>query len=778
MKTRNEKLQVSVLSLAVQSALAAMFTMPMMAMAADDEVSVLTRPTSSIEVGVANVSQKSAKFGEYNGLNDSGAVAIGNFNIGGGSAYDAYEGGNGTLRWDINGRDLGTTSREFGASVSNQGRWDLNIGYDELRHNVSDTYQTPLQGSMGGNNFTLPTNFGQINGATGQPSARVLTANQLSAFHTEEVGTTRKNTSFGAGFHFSPQLTLRFDYNHLDQSGAKLIGTGSQGGINLTGGSTGRAEAVNILMNPTNYTTDTFNLALNWVGEKGFLTGGYYGSIFRDGYNSVSWQNAMTSGASGCVGTACYTNNTMSTAPDNSFHQLNLSGGYNFSSSTKLVGGLSYARNRQNEAFGPTASLQANGSTYNMMQAGGLPQSSLDGSVVTTHANVKLTNQTTKDLMLSAGFKYNERDNQTSSNTYRYLDLGATGYTGVNTPYSNKKAQLELAGDYRLSKTQSLRLAYEHEYIKRWCNNVVGGAQCLASPSSDEDKIGLTYRLKAGDSVKLNVGYAYADRRTDLTQNYLANTGSYAVTAPVVLAGNNHTALNGGDYAGFVAHPYASRKQNIVKGGVNWQATEQLDLGLTGRFSKDEYEAALGVQDGQTVSLNLDATYSYSENGSVSAYASWQQSERDLRAQGAGGVANIWSNQLKQDSTSVGLNTKHAFMGGKLEMLGDLSYSLDKSHYATQVPYLSTCSAPGTLTCGDTPDIKTKLVAFKLTGSYKVDKHSRIALVYLYQNLKSDDFYYNGYQYGYTPNRVVPTNEQSPNYSVNFLGVSYAYSFQ
>jgi len=775
MKTRNEKLQVSVLSLAVQSALAAMFTMPMMAMAADDEVSVLTRPTSSIEVGVANVSQKSAKFGEYNGLNDSGTVAIGNFNIGGGSAYDAYEGGNGTLRWDINGRDLGTTSREFGASVSNQGRWDLNIGYDELRHNVSDTYQTPLQGSMGGNNFTLPANFGQINGAA--PAARVLTANQLGAFHTEEVGTTRKNTSFGAGFHFSPQLTLRFDYNHLDQTGAKLIGTGAQGGITI-GTSSGRAEAVNILMNPTNYTTDTFNLALNWVGEKGFLTGGYYGSIFRDGYNSVSWQNAMTTAASGCVGTACYTNNTMSTAPDNSFHQLNLSGGYNFSSSTKLVGGLSYARNRQNEAFGPTASLQANGSTYNMMQAGGLPQSSLDGSVVTTHANVKLTNQTTKDLMLSAGFKYNERDNQTSSNTYRYLDLGNGAYTGVNTPYSNKKAQLELAGDYRLSKTQSLRLAYEHEYIKRWCNNVVGGAQCLASPSSDEDKIGLTYRLKASDSVKLNVGYAYADRRTDLTQNYLANTGNYAVTAPVVLAGNNHTALNGGDYAGFVAHPYASRKQNIVKGGVNWQATEQLDLGLTGRFSKDEYEAALGVQDGQTVSLNLDATYSYSENGSVSAYASWQQSERDLRAQGAGGIANIWSNQLKQDSTSVGLNTKHAFMGGKLEMLGDLSYSLDKSHYATQVPYLSTCSAPGTLTCGDTPDIKTKLVAFKLTGSYKVDKHSRIALVYLYQNLKSDDFYYNGYQYGYTPNRVVPTNEQSPNYSVNFLGVSYAYSFQ
>ena len=102
----------------------------------------------------------------------------------------------------------------------------------------------------------MPTNFGTINAAVGQPSARVLTATQLGAFHTEEVGTTRKNASFGAGYTFSQELSLQFDYNHLVQSGAKLIGTGSQGGINLTGGSTGRAEGNNIIMNPTNYQTD------------------------------------------------------------------------------------------------------------------------------------------------------------------------------------------------------------------------------------------------------------------------------------------------------------------------------------------------------------------------------------------------------------------------------------------------------------------------------------------------------------------------------------------
>lgn len=769
MKTINEKMKVSILALAVQGALAAMFALPLVAHAADaadDESAALKRPTNSVEIGVAHVSEKSAKFGEYTGLNDSGASFVGNFDIRGGNAYD---GSGGTTRWEVGGNDLGTTSRSLGGSVSNQGQWNLNIGYDELRHNITDSYQTPQQGSMGGNVFTLPENFGTINGAA-SPSTRSLTANQLGAFHTEEVGTTRKNTSFGAGYIFSPRLSLQFDYNHLDQSGAKLIGTGSQGGINLTGGSTGRAEANNIIMNPTSYKTDSINLALNWAGDKGHLTGGYYGSIFRDDYNSLSWQNALASGASACVGAGCFVTNSMSTAPDNSFHQLNLTGGYAFSPTTKLAGGFSYGRNTQNDGYAPTSIMQASGTPYDMMQAGGLPQSSLNGLVKTTHADLKLTNQTTKDLVLSAGLKYNERDNRTPSNTYLYKNLGNANYTGVNTPYSNKKTQLELAADYRLAKGQNLRLAYEREDIKRWCNDVVGGAQCVASPSGDEDKLGLTYRLKAREDVSFNAGYSYAKRNADFDHAFAANTGTYP-------------QVNGGDRLGYVAYPYATRKQDLVKAGVNWQATEKLDLGLNGRYVNDDYDAVLGVQDGRSVSINLDATYSYNENSSVSAYASWQNGERNLR-NGLDGTATlaptkVWTNQLKDDGNAIGLTTKHrGLMGGKLEIMGDVSYSLDKSSYSTQVPYLATCGAANTLTCGDLPDIKSELLTLKLTGNYQVNKSGKVALGYIYQKLNSSDYFYNGEQYGYTSNRVIPTNLQAPNYAVNVVTATYIYTFR
>lgn len=775
MRIRNEKMRTSVLGLAVQGALAAMCAVPMLAYAdaSADAVAAIRRPTNSVEVGIENVSKSSAKFGEYNGLNKSGTEFIGNFSVRGG---DAYEGGNGTLRWGVTGTDIGTTSRELGATVGNQGRWNLNIGHDELRHNMADTYQTPQQGSMGGNAFTLPANFGAFDAATA-PGVRVLNATQLGAFHTEEVGTTRKNTSFGAGFNFSPQLSFKFDYNHLAQSGAKLMASAAHGAAATTG--TWRAEAVSILMNPTNYKTDTFNLALNWVGDKGHLTGAYSASIFKDGYDNLSWDNPMLSAASTAGGAGpLYQRITMSTAPSNQLHQLNLSGGYAFSSATKLTGGLSYGRNTQNDSF-----------------LSGLPeivlpaQSSLNGRVITKHADLKLTNQTTKDLKLTASFKHNERDNRTPGGVYQYYAINNLTVidTARNTPYSNKKTELGLSGEYRIDKLQSIALAYDMEKISRWCNNYAIAGSCIVATGNSEDKLGIKYKLKASNDVKLNAGYSYARRK--VTEDLNAVT---ALSGLDGVAGVGPLDVNAQNYPGYTPMTFAGRKQDMLKLGVNWQASEKLELAAEGRYAKDKFDPILGVQYSKSSGINLDATYAYSENATVSAYASWRNSKKDMRI-GATGLGadntattyaglvaptNIWTNQLTEDGNDIGLTTKHKLMGGKLELTGDLSYSFDKSRYSTQVPYLATCGIATTFTCGDLPDIKATLISLKLTGIYSLDKSSRIAIGYRYQQLKSDDYQYNAYQYGYSSLRLMPTNQVASNYSQNVVAVSYMYDFK
>ena len=144
-----------------------------------------------------------------------------------------------------------------------------------------------------------------------------------------------------------------------------------------------------------------------------------------------------------------------------------------------------------------------------------------------------------------------------------------------------------------------------------------------------------------------------------------------------------------------------------------------------------------------------------------------------------------WSNSLKDTDTTIGLNLKQGgLMAGKLELVGDLTYSLGKTGYNTFLNYNTTttggltCADPTIFTCVALPDIRSAMIQFKLNGTYKLDKNSKLALGYLYRRLNADDFYYNGLVNGFTPQSVLPTNQTAPSYAVNLVFASYIYSFK
>jgi MtrB/PioB family decaheme-associated outer membrane protein len=413
-----------------------------------------------------------------------------------------------------------------------------------------------------------------------------------------------------------------------------------------------------------------------------------------------------------------------------------------------------------------------------------LPSGSLNGLVITKHADLKLTNQTSKDLLLSAGVKYNERDNQTPSNVFdSFASIAGDPWGPVaNAPVSNKKLQVELDGSYRIDKKQTLRLSYAYDDVKRWCNNALANnfqssdvltnvpnyyttTACVQSPQSRENKLAANYRLKAGQGVNFTAGYSYAKRRADFNTSYYN---------PM------QTSAEGLQNFGFVPYFDASRRDQIVKSGLNWQANDRFNLGLTGRFIDTKYDSTLGVQKGHGLALNLDAAYNYAAGGVVSAYLSGQRRQRDLlsSADKSPLVApgNLWSNHLDEDSNTLGITAKHrGLMGGRLDLTGDLSYSLSKTTYSTQLQDPTQCTD---INCGDLPVIKNEVLRLKFTGVYHVDKASKVALSGLYQKLKSDDYYYSAYQLGYTDVTVLPTNQLAPNHSVTAAGISYIYSFR
>lgn len=739
MTNGNKALQLSRLTLAVTCAMLAM-----QARADNDEELALKLPANWISVGGSHVSQPSGKFGEYNGLYRDRSYLDLNFAIRGGSGYQRNEVGE-TLRWSAFGSDLGLDSRSLGAAVSNQGKWNIGAGYDALTHYTSNAYQTPYVGA-GSNTLLLPAGFGTA------ANTNSLSATQLAAFHPQDVRTKRENSSLFGAIYLTPHLSVNLDFNHLDQSGSKLMAFGAASKV---GGAT--AQAISVLPMPTKYQTDTVTLGMNWSGEKGRLGASYYGSFFKDSYDRVSYQTfAGTSGMQ-----------TLPTAPSNELHQLNLDGNYAFTQKTRLVGGFSYGRNTQNAPFAVDAGL---------LNAP-LPATSLNGLVITRNANVKLTDQSIKDLTLSAGFKYNERDNRTQSYIYQFSAINATDTAAYpNTPLSTKKFQYELAGDYRLSGTQSARMAYLYDDMRRQCKQYAvsatypQGINCVVATKTVEDKIETGYRLKATEDLDLRVSYAYGHRATD--------SDRYAKAAFSGNANGLGAGVNGADMYGYYPFFDASRIEQVFKGSSNWQATEQLSFSLGGRYMVDSYDdSTYGVQHGYGWSANLDTSYAFNDKASVSMYLTQQYRRRDLLTLNAF-PSNAWTNALQDQDTTIGLGFKQeGLLAGKLDLSSNLDYISGRTSYNTQVPYLATCGSPATLTCGELPDIKSRTLQLKLTGSYKLDRHSQFVVQYVYANMHSTDYLYNTYQYGYTANTVMPTNEQAARYSLNVVSAAYVYNF-
>lgn len=765
-------------ALAVHAALMPLLAAPFVASVADEnpDVAALTQPVSSIEVGAREVSSSSAKFGEYNGLNSSGLDFLGNFDLRGGDAYKDYSGGNGTDRWEIRGTDLGTTSRSASGTVSDQGRWNIVVSFDQLRHYSTDSYQTPFQGSMGGNSFLLPGSFGVIDATDGGPAGsgtQGLTANQLASFHREDIYTERKNKSLRAGYIFNTQWSVQFDYNRLDQSGAKLTGLS----FSPDASGAGAGEKIGVLMNPTRYTTDTFEFAVNWAGVKGYARAGYFSSLFKDDYSSVSLSNPFvdTSPGPSTTGTppdgGVFPVDTYATAPNNQFHQLDMSGGYVFAPGTTLTGGVAYGRNTQTSAF-----------ISDPLFTSVLPGASLDGLVITKHADIRLTNQTTRKLSLSTGVKFNERDNRTPSATFgSFLSIAGDPWGPVvNAPVSNKRTQYEAAASYRFDRRQNLRVSYEHETIKRWCDNALAnnaqssdpaapagyyrGSGCVEVGATRDDKLLAAYRLKVSESIRFNAGYSYSTRKADFNNSYYN---------PMQTSGE------GFQNYGFVPYFDASRIENLVKIGIDWQAGEKWDVALNGRYMNDKYGSALGVQSGRMWSANLDSTWGYSENGSVSAYVSVRRRQRDLLSgleqSPLAPPPSLWSNRLADDDTTVGLTARQkGLLHGRLELVGDLSYSSGKSSYSTSlVNYTDVLCTNYSITCGNLPEIKNDTLRLRLAAGYELRNSAVISLHYTYQKLNSNDYFYSGYQVGYTDVTVLPTNQMAPSYSVNVIGISY-----
>jgi len=897
--------------IAAQAALAAMAgTAAAQQMPTAEE---LTTPTNSVEIGAtytspsnkdnrnglvpnSNGNNTAYKFGEYNGLFREGSTFIGNFDFRGGGSYDS----NDPTRWSLTGRDLGLDTRSINGEYGQQGSFRLRFGYDELFRARSDTYQTPYTGAGTTflalpNNWIKPTvpqtagtattntstalNFrgldpvagtapGMANGVTVPPTAATLakqattSATDLGDYNNVNLSTQRKTTDLGGSYEISPRWNVVAAVRHETKDGLKPLSVVSSQ----------VSEYAATLPDPIHQTTDQYTLTSNYRDERTFFTGEYYISQFSNDIKSVTWNDVNDP-----TKTATY-----AAPPSNQLHQLTFTGGYTFTPTTRLVANASYGRNTQNDAF-VTAG-------QNGQFPLGLPQTSLDGLVITKAFNAKLTTRPTKDLGVNVAYKYDDRDNQTPVNTYFFLDANnppSTPLSGTNLnafiagqpsnlnmyanrPYSKKVNQFNLDGDYRISKSERLNAGLESQKIDRNCPG--SWINCADAPTSRENTLKLDWIGKLNDDLEGRLGYAHAKRNVDYDENAFLALVPYANVVPTFGAGAGATmsayqymianGLTGfGPVAGYAAttgqtniftpmnnivqqalygsrnnineligmrrYNMADRNRDKLRGSVSWQANEQLNFQASIDYLDDRYsDSVFGLLSSKGGALNLEGDYQAREDLTLAAFYTYE--DRSSKSAGdaygtnnagtgsnafAGNAANTnispvvcfatiaqknqnakidpclqWDNDQRDRVDTIGFTlTKIGLFSPKFTLSPSLVYTrartdinVNGGSYVAN-PLAAAGPQPGGIGnyfiyASALPTITTDTIELVIDGLYAIDKKSAVHVRYLYGQMKTNDWAYQGYQFG-TGTNYLPTNEQSPNYHAQAIGVSYIYKF-
>jgi MtrB/PioB family decaheme-associated outer membrane protein len=887
MKTNLTSLATRVSVVAVRGALVSLTMLASVQAAgldpSDPAVAELVNQTSTATAGIGYVSDNSAKFGEYNGLNRKGNYLFFDIDVRGGTRFDDEN----PMRWGLTAFSNGSNNNAFGVEIGKPGTFRLTAGATEFRRNRADTYFTPYSG-VGTNVLTLPSNWivpvvprvnatapnargldpavtsssALITGVLTAPTpaqlatAATLQATDIPAFQQAYLYTERKAFDLGALVNITNRWTLATTYKTESRDGAKPMGTVTR----FVGG-----DISTIIADPIHQKTDQLQTTLGYTGDTYFAQASYYASIFTNEVPFVQWSNWATAGGSNV--------SKMSSAPDNMFHQFSLTASMALPAATRLTANASYGRNVQNTSYLTDTSTPL------------VPVSSLHGLVVSKNVGLKLTSRPVHGLNLVASYKFDERDNRTPVNIYGFYDANeVAGAANANTawttafglpatalrsnininenrPYSKRLNAFNLEADYAITKAQNIKGGFEAVNINRWCDG--NWISCIDAAKTKENTVSGEWRYHGSD-VSGRIGLAHGKRTVD---NYNENaflalvpmanvvpTGATASAYATMLAlgfngygpalglpttpltGNqlfffaNNNALANANYAnanrisellGMRRYNMADRDRNKVRGSVNWQAAETLSFQAGVDAVKDKYDnSTYGLQSAKNWALNLDATYSPTEDLTATVFFTHE----DQRSVSAG-------NTYTANSTAVNVNTFTAISGGcfatialrnasnkidpctnwstemrdkidtfglavkekrvfktKVNLSGDVTFSQAKSDQSfTGGSYannpLAVAGAPvGTIAAYyipavAMPTVKTDTISVRINGSYPLSKAASVRAGVQYGHTKAVDWAYDGMQYGGLAS-VLPSLEKAPNYTVHVIAVGYSYTFQ
>ena len=698
---------------------------------------------TTVSVGLGAIDGSGADralFGQYNGLHNGKA---GYATLGIDYSLRDQENSN----WiQVLGTDLLGDTRELSAVWKNPGSWKIKADYGELVHSDPNTINTGLLGA----------------GSTA-PQVVVLAG---GAGTGGDLNLSTKRTGLGLGFTSYISPTLRFDVSmkREDKEGARLSGIGmncpSLIAPNCLGTAGASANWATLLLpEPIKSNQTQVEARLGYAIEKFRVSFGYYGSFYRNAYSTLtpSVPGSLNSPTGGLLplntGLQAILNQPVALPPDNQAHQFDLTGGYDFTNSTRATFKLGYTTATQDANF---ASGGLSGAPAGVTSLGAL--------VNTTLAKIGLTSRPLPKLSLLADLRYEDRVDHTPLAPYNVEN--AFTYTNQNFP--NRKTKGKLLATWQFNSDYRGSVGADYEAIDRGLftpSSAVSGISALRQ-KTEESGVNAALRHRMSETVSGSVSLS-SSRRTG--SNWLKDNSGVGVTEVT-----NPTDPATGFLPTSIFMPtLADRQRDKAKVFADWAPTDALTLQLSTEAGSDRYTtpSAYGLRSTRMNQLSVDAGYALSDNWALTSFASWgTQGLNQVRPAGA---------VLAFDETSVNIGLGvTGKVSSKLVVGGSLAYTDDRSVYAQTLDSLAGSDSAALLAAtGGLPNIVYRQASLKLFGKYDLEKNSavRVDLVYQHSSVNDWAWGYGGVPYTYSDGTTV---SQKPSQSVGVIGVMYIYKLQ
>ena len=696
--------------------------------------------TNQVELGFGWLTGRDDvfKYGEYTGHEDTGPFGIGALNL---HQRPNFE-GDSTEYWDISGTNLGLESRSLRGEYGQQGSYKLYLFYDQIPHFVTDTAKTPFD-NAGTEYLTLPANFVK----SGRPFTMTTLDSNLKSF---DVETERKR--FGGGFtmNLTDEWSVKGDYKREYKDGVDTIGAA----FGTNGGNTRSI----IAPLPIDQTTDQMDVSVGYTGQmvQGELS--YHLSLYNDNIRGLTWIDPY--------GTFLSEQGQLGVPPDNSAHQIMLSGGMLLDEYSRLAGSFAYGRMLQDDNFLPYSVKPSFLTTP-------LPRDSLDGRIDTMHGNLTFTTMPFGLFDFRAGYTFDDRDNKTPRDVYLVVQQDSaaqgvitSGEAKRNRPYSLTTHTGEVEAGYRIIPEAKVSGGYKFEHRRRTFSEVDENYE-----HTEHAKLSLT----PSPYVNGWLQYQHAYR-----------TASAYVTNQAFLDGHSQEHIDSlNETAKFENDPdlvkfyEATRGRHKVSGTMHVMPMDMVTLGFTGAYVYDFYpNSPIGLNNVKTVNLSTDVTYQMDHNVSLSAFFAADRNNYNQRGYDRTGGAfppgavrtdgRFWTVSTKDRVFTAGASAEWWPIPEMVDVKADYMFS----RAITTVEGLSN----GALRVLPLPDIVSRLHSFGISGGYKITENATIRLGYRFEWFKSNDFALDGVYPG-SINETVGLGNESPDYTVHLVGVTAVYNW-